>query len=175
CSVSVTGSPTRCYAKRAGRVNGLETPRDHPRVHLGRGAQGVIGRSHPCIRAARAVNMVRSPVASFKIESPLWEAPVMLNPTADLLYPIFQDALEMLTLTHAAFINHDPAGLDSAELLGRSIHKRETELTEGLPWAPPETAPLRFIPSHVERIGDALEGVIRSLREMEAEGTPFTD
>ena len=35
----------------------------------------------------------------------------MLNQTADLLYPIFQDALEMLTLTHAAFINHDPAGL----------------------------------------------------------------
>ena len=83
----------------------------------------------------------------------------MLNQTADLLYPIFQDALEMLTLTHAAFINHDPAGLDSAELLGRSIHKRETELTEGLLWGPPETAPLRFIPSHVERIGDCATNI----------------
>ena len=99
----------------------------------------------------------------------------MLNPTADLLYPIFQDALEMLTLTHAAFIHQDPSGLDSAAVLGRSIHKRETELTEGLLLGPAETAPLRFIPSHVERIGDALEGVIRSLREMEAEATPFTD
>ena len=99
----------------------------------------------------------------------------MMIPTADLLYPIFQDALEMLTLIHAAFIRHDPGGLDSAEVLGRSIHKRETELTEGLLWGPPETAPLRFIPSHVERIGDALEGVIRSLREMETEATPFTE
>ena len=99
----------------------------------------------------------------------------MMIPTADLLYPIFQDALEMLTLTHAAFIRHDAGSLDSAAVLGRSIHKRETELTEGLLWGPPETAPLRFIPSHVERIGDALEGVIRSLREMEAEATPFTE
>lgn len=99
----------------------------------------------------------------------------MLNPTADLLYPIFQDALEMLTLTHAAFIHRDPAGLDSAAILGRSIHKRETELTEGLLSGPPETAPLRFIPSDVERIGGALEGVIRSLREMETEATPFTE
>ena len=72
----------------------------------------------------------------------------MVNTTADLLYPIFQDALEMLTLTHAAFIRHDPNSLDSAEVLGRSIHKRETELTEGL---------------------------IRSLREMEVEATPFTE
>src|SRR5258705_4914285 len=99
----------------------------------------------------------------------------MLNPTADLLYPIFQDALEMLTLTHTAFIHHDPAGLDSAEVLGRSIHKRETELTEGLLWGPPETAPLRVIPCHVEPIGGALEGLLRRLLDIEAEGTPFTD
>ena len=99
----------------------------------------------------------------------------MVSPAAELLYPMFQDALEMLTLTHAAFIHQDPSGLDSAAVLGRSIHKRETELTEGLLGGPAETAPLRFIPSHVERIGDALEGVIRSLREMEAEATPFTD
>jgi hypothetical protein len=45
----------------------------------------------------------------------------MMIPTADLLYPIFQDALEMLTLTHAAFIRHDAGSLDSAAVLGRSI------------------------------------------------------
>ena len=33
--------------------------------------------------------------------------PVMLNPTADLLDPILEDALETPTLTHAAFIHQD--------------------------------------------------------------------
>jgi Na+/phosphate symporter len=89
----------------------------------------------------------------------------MVSPAAELLYPMFQDALEMLTLTRGCFLEHDPPALNTASALGRSLHKRENELMEGLLAAPPEMEPLRFIPSHLERVGDALEGVIRTLRE----------
>jgi phosphate uptake regulator len=99
----------------------------------------------------------------------------MMSPTGELLYPMFQDALEMLTLTRSSFLDPDDAMLDTASALGRSVHKQENELTEGLLVGPPETAPLRFIPSHLERIGDALEGVVRSLRAREDEAAAFTD
>jgi phosphate uptake regulator len=99
----------------------------------------------------------------------------MVSPAAELLYPMFQDALEMLTLTRGCFLEHDPPGLSTASALGRSLHKRENELMEGLQAAPPEMEPLRFIPSHLERIGDALEGVIRTLREREDEPAAFTE
>jgi len=104
------------------------------------------------------------------------EDPVMVSPAAELLYPMFQDALEMLALTRGCFLEHDPASLNTASALGRSVHKRENELIEGLLLGgPPETEPLRFIPSHLERIGDALEGVIRTLREREDESAAFTE
>ena len=99
----------------------------------------------------------------------------MLSPAAEQLYPMFQDALEMLTLTHPPSFDHDLEALNTASALGRSVHKRENELTEGLLAGPPETEPLRFIPSHVERIGDALESVMRCLRTCEDEAAEFTD
>jgi phosphate uptake regulator len=99
----------------------------------------------------------------------------MVSPAAELLYPMFQDALEMLTLTRGCFLEHDPPALNTASALGRSLHKRENELMEGLLAAPPEMEPLRFIPSHLERVGDALEGVIRTLREREDESAAFTE
>jgi phosphate uptake regulator len=101
--------------------------------------------------------------------------PDMVSPAAELLYPMFQDALEMLALTRGCFLEHDPASLNTASALGRSVHKRENELMEGLLAGPPETEPLRFIPSHLERIGDALEGVVRTLRDREDESAAFTE
>lgn len=92
-----------------------------------------------------------------------------------LLHPVFQDTIEMLSLAWSSFRRHDAATLDKAVVLGRSIHKVEKELTERLLSAPPEVEGLRFIPAHLERIGDATEGLIRCLRAMEAEGTVFTD
>jgi phosphate uptake regulator len=99
----------------------------------------------------------------------------MMSPSGELLYPMFQDALEMLALTRASFLEPHDGVLDTASALGRSVHKQENELTEVLIAGPPETAPLRFIPSHLERIGDALEGVVRSLRAREDEAAAFTD
>jgi Na+/phosphate symporter len=100
----------------------------------------------------------------------------MPTPPGETLRPMFQDAIEMLGLTWSSFRRHDPAALETAAALGRTIHKREKELTERLVAAAPEEAEyLRFVPGHLERIGDATEGVIRCLRGMEAEGTAFTE
>lgn len=93
----------------------------------------------------------------------------------DLPLPMFQDTLEMLALVRTSFRGHDPAALDLAAALGRTVHKQEKDLTERLLAAAPEAAGIRFAPAHLERIGDAAEGLIRVLRTMEAEGTVFTD
>jgi phosphate uptake regulator len=99
----------------------------------------------------------------------------MVSPAAELLYPMFQDALEMLILTRTCFLERDLESLNTASALGRSVHKRENELTEGLLAGAPEAEPLRFIPSHLERIGDALESVAHCLRAREDEAAEFTD
>jgi Na+/phosphate symporter len=99
----------------------------------------------------------------------------MTQTTADLLLPIFSDALEMLSLTRESFRLRDPGKMDMAGALGSAIHKRETELTERLLAAPTESEGLRFVPSHIERAGDAIEGLLRCLATMDAEGTVFTE
>jgi Na+/phosphate symporter len=92
----------------------------------------------------------------------------------DLLVPLFRDARDMLILTWAGVRAPSAAALDTAAALGRDIHKAEKELTERLVAVPDEAAPLRLVPAHVERIGDAIEGLIRACQLMEAEGTTFT-
>lgn len=95
--------------------------------------------------------------------------------SGDSLRALFQDTLEMLSLTWSSFRRHDPSRLEKAAALGRSIHKLEKELTAHLLGAPADAEGLRFIPGHLERIGDAIEGLVRCLRTMETEGTLFTD
>ncbi len=98
-----------------------------------------------------------------------------MNPVPnDLLVPIFRDARDMLLLTWAGVRAPSAAALDTAAAFGRSIHKAEKELTERLVGGSDEAAPLRLVPAHVERIGNAIEGIIRSCQLMEAEGTTFT-
>ena len=89
--------------------------------------------------------------------------------------PLFQDTLEMLSLTWKCFRGADPGALDTAEALGDGIRKRENELTEGLLAARPGGEDLPFIPGHLERIGDATGGMVRCLRGMYAEGVVFTE
>jgi Na+/phosphate symporter len=98
-----------------------------------------------------------------------------MHPLAnDLLGPMFRDARDMLLLTWAGVRAPSAAALDTAAALGRSIHKAEKELTERLVAGSDEAAPLRLVPAHVERIADAIEGLIRSCQQMGAEGTAFT-
>ena len=99
----------------------------------------------------------------------------MATSAGEALLPMFQDVIEMLALARAGFNRRDTAGLETAAALGRSIHKREKELTQELLAAPPEPEALRFVPAHLERMGDAIEGVIRCVRTIDAEGTVFTD
>jgi Na+/phosphate symporter len=98
-----------------------------------------------------------------------------MTTAADLLRPMFRDVIEMLDLACAAFRRQDAAGLEVAAALGHAVHKQEKELTERLLAAGPGPEGLRFVPSHLERIGDAIEGLIRCQRTMHAEGTAFTD
>src|SRR5215475_7390931 len=98
-----------------------------------------------------------------------------MNPLAHtLLAPIFRDARDMMLLTWAGVRAPSLAALDTAAALGRGIHKAEKDLTERLVTEPAETASLRLVPAHVERIGDSIEGLIRCCQEMAAEGTVFT-
>jgi len=99
----------------------------------------------------------------------------MAHTTADLLLPMFHDAVEMLSLTRASFRRYDAAQVDVAMALGRAIHKQERELTERLLAAPPEIDGVRFVPSHLERISDAAQGLLRCLRTRETERMVFTE
>lgn len=98
----------------------------------------------------------------------------MASVSGDGIRPMFQDALEMLRLTWASFRRHDVSALEKAAMLGESIHAREKELTRLL-LAQSASEQLHFVPGHLERIGDAIEGLLRCLHTMQAEGTLFTD
>jgi Na+/phosphate symporter len=98
----------------------------------------------------------------------------MQTSPSDLLVPLFRDTRDMLLLTWAGVRAPSAAALDTAAALGRGIHKAEKELTERLVNGPEGAAALRLVPAHVERIGDAIEGLIRACQVMEAEGTVFT-
>jgi Na+/phosphate symporter len=93
----------------------------------------------------------------------------------DPLLSMFHDVLEMLALTRMSFGRHDAAGLEKAAALGRDVHGREKSLTEQLLASQPEREGIRFVPSHLERASDSIVGLIRCLRDMEAEGTVFTE
>ena len=99
----------------------------------------------------------------------------MTQSTAELLLPMFRDALEMLSLTWESFHRRDPGKMNLAAALGGAIHKQEKELTERLLAAPGDSDGVRFVPSHIERAGDAIEGLLRCLGTMEAENTVFTE
>lgn len=99
----------------------------------------------------------------------------MAEPSADHLQSLFGDSLEMLRLTWTAFRRQDVDGLEKADALGRDIHRREKELTARLVASPQAEPGLRFLPAHLERIGDAVEGLVRCLRAMAGEETRFTE
>jgi Na+/phosphate symporter len=98
----------------------------------------------------------------------------MTGSFADAIHALFQDTLEMLGLVWTSFRRHDSAALAKAETLARDVHQREKELTQRLVAASDAEA-ARFVPAHLERIGDAVEGLVRCIRTMEREGTVFTE
>src|SRR5262245_36129329 len=120
----------------------------------------------PGRRHAHGAGLVRTGAPARRAARMYRRAP-MAQTTATLLLPMFRDAVEMLSLTRASFRHYDPGQVEMAMVLGRSIHKQERDLTEQLLADPPAIDGLRFVPSHVERISDAAQGLLRCLRTRE--------
>ena len=80
----------------------------------------------------------------------------------------------MLLLTWAGVRAPSGAALDTAAALSRGINKTEKGLTGLLTVRSDGAAPLGPVPVHVERIADAIDGLIRACHLMESEGTTFT-
>jgi len=80
----------------------------------------------------------------------------------------------MLMLTWAGIRAPSVAALATAAALGHAIHKTEQTLSERLETGPDVDTPLRLVPGDVERIAEAIDGLVRSCQLMAAEGTTFT-
>lgn len=77
-------------------------------------------------------------------------------------------------LTWAGVRAPSVAALATAAALGRSKHETEKALRERLETDPDASNPLRLVPGDVERIAEAIDGLVRSCQLMAAAGTTFT-
>ncbi len=89
------------------------------------------------------------------------------------------ETVEMLRLAQEGFRQHDPAALEAAAHRGKLVHRREKELTDHAVshWHtfPREVRDILFIPTHLERIGDNVESLVRCVDMVRRERIPFTD
>jgi Na+/phosphate symporter len=88
-----------------------------------------------------------------------------------------EDLLRMLSLTHEGFLKHKKGALEEAEKLGSKVHEFEKEFAEGIvKEQDKEVAKLLIaLAGHIERIGDCIENVIRTVHTKIREGTLFSD
>jgi hypothetical protein len=93
---------------------------------------------------------------------------------SDLLVPIFRDARDMLMLTWAGVRAPSVAALATAAALGHGLHQIERALSERLETDHDDDMALRLVPGEIERIAEAINGLVRSCQLMAAEGTTFT-
>jgi phosphate:Na+ symporter len=91
-------------------------------------------------------------------------------------------AINMLRQASQAFSSQQVDSLDAADKLGRLLHAREKALaqrivhrTAGSSFVLDSDRSRLFIPLHLERGGEKVEGLIRAVRTMVLEGVPFTD
>jgi Na+/phosphate symporter len=89
------------------------------------------------------------------------------------------ETVEMLRLAREGFRRHDAVALETAARQGKVVHRREKELTDHVVshWHafPEDVRDLLFIPTHLERIGDNVENLVRCIEMIRQEGIPFTD
>lgn len=89
------------------------------------------------------------------------------------------EAVEMLRLAREGFRQHDAAALEAAAHRGKVVHGREKELTDYVVshWHtfPREVRDILFIPTHLERIGDNVESLVRCVEMIRRERIHFTD
>lgn len=90
-------------------------------------------------------------------------------------------AKEMFELTWKGFRRQNEEGLYRAEKIGRVIHEKEKVLTHSIMTrlaggeGSDDEQGLSYIPSHLERIGDNIELLIRCTRTIIQEGICFSD
>lgn len=87
------------------------------------------------------------------------------------------DVVNMVALTYDGFMKHKKATLQQAEALGRTIHQFEKTFDEAVIKEGDKEGVrlLLALAGHVERIGDCLEAVIRTVHTKVVEGTLFSD
>ena len=98
------------------------------------------------------------------------------------IHSMCQQNGQMLTLTARAFATQSTTTLESANNLGRDIHRLEKALTEmivkhlaGEEKTLEANKEILFVPMHLERVGDNIEFLIRAVHTMINAGIPFTD
>ncbi|MGH7900873.1 MAG: PhoU domain-containing protein [Thermodesulfobacteriota bacterium] len=99
----------------------------------------------------------------------------------DEILRMFDLTKEMLDSTWEGFRRQNMEKLHQAEVIGREIHDKEKVLTSSIMNELPRKEGssleelLIFLPTHLERIGDDIELVIRSTRSIIKEGVCFSD
>ncbi len=93
------------------------------------------------------------------------------------LSDVMEQTLEMVNFIYDGFIKHKKSLLNEAEKLGKTIHQFEKDFTsEIVKEGNKESVRLLIsIAGHIERIGDCLENVIKTVHTKIAEGTLFSD
>jgi len=88
-----------------------------------------------------------------------------------------EQVLEMVNLTYDGFIKHKKSFLSEAEKIGKTIHQFEKDFTSDIvKEGNKESVRLLIsIAGHIERIGDCIENVIKTVHTKIAEGTLFSD
>jgi Na+/phosphate symporter len=100
----------------------------------------------------------------------------------DEIVELCELAINMIQQARAAFSGQQVDSLDVADKLGRLLHAREKALAERLVhrtvgggFMLDADRPRLFVPLHLERAGERVEELMRAVRTMVLEGTPFTD
>ncbi len=87
------------------------------------------------------------------------------------------ELVRMVGLTYDGFIKHKRPFLQEAEKLGEKVHRFEKDFDEKVVQEADKDAVRLFVTlaGHIERIGDCLENVIRTVQAKIKDGTLFSD
>jgi Na+/phosphate symporter len=104
------------------------------------------------------------------------EAPGSAQTVRDQINQMADKAVQMLRLVRDGFTRHDRMPLEPAAELGRHIHQLDRVLLSSLVGGGEKGAdePV-FVPMHLERIGDNIEGLAKETRGLIDQGVLFTD
>ncbi|MGO8820596.1 MAG: hypothetical protein ACLQT6_15150 [Desulfomonilaceae bacterium] len=116
---------------------------------------------------------------TLKLES-LYKHPVSESLTLEEgLLVMLSKLIEMARLVRLGFISDCPEEIDACEVLGKDVHEQEKLLTTNLACALKEPKEMCrtiiLFPSHLERIGDFLEGILNCCKIKARDSVPFSE